>query len=70
MLAPIWYTTIIWSGAGSLAPAKNPGRCPAGTCLRRRCAPKEDDVYKPTHAAQPDRRPLWEALIQAAHLAL
>ena len=70
MLAPIWYTTIIWSGAGSLAPAKNPGRCPAGTCLRRRCAPKEDDVYKPTHAAQPDRRPLWEALILAALLAL
>lgn len=42
----------------------------AGTCLRRRCAPKEDDVYKPTHAAQPDRRPLWEALILAALLAL
>ena len=51
-----------------MAPAKNPGRCPAGTCLRRRCAPKEDDVYKPTHAAQPDRRPLWEALILAALL--
>jgi len=27
-------------------------------------------VYKPTHAAQPDRRPLWEALILAALLAL
>ena len=27
-------------------------------------------MYKPTHAAQPDRRPLWEALILAALLAL
>ena len=64
----VYYDYMEWSR--QLGSGQNPGRCPAGTCLRRRCAPKEDDVYKPTHAAQPDRRPLWEALILAALLAL